>query len=115
MIFYFSCTGNTRWAAHKIAEATGDTLIDIAAELRKADEEDATDKERTFSYTLSADESLAFCFPVHGWRPPLAVRDFIRRLRICKTTDNYCYAVCTAGDTVGEAMDILKPTLQLWA
>lgn len=35
MIFYFSCTGNTRWAAHKIAEATGDTLIDIAAELKK--------------------------------------------------------------------------------
>ncbi len=111
MIFYFSCTGNTRWAAHKIAEATGDTLIDIAAELRKADEEDATDKERTFSYTLSADESLAFCFPVHGWRPPLAVRDFIRRLRISKTTDNYCYAVCTAGDTVGEAMDILEADL----
>ena len=111
MIFYFSCTGNTRWAAHKIAEATGDTLIDIAAELRKADEEDATDKERTFCYTLSADESLAFCFPVHGWRPPLAVRDFIRRLRISKTNDNYCYAVCTAGDTVGEAMDIFEADL----
>ena len=34
MIFYFSGTGNTRWAAIKLATATHERLIDIAEEMR---------------------------------------------------------------------------------
>lgn len=34
MIFYFSGTGNTRWAAIKLAAATHERLIDIAEEMR---------------------------------------------------------------------------------
>ena len=37
MIFYFSGTGNTKWAASKTAEALDDQLIDIAATLKHAD------------------------------------------------------------------------------
>ena len=35
MIFYFSGTGNTRWAAIRLASATQERLIDIAEEMRR--------------------------------------------------------------------------------
>ena len=71
MIFYFSGTGNTRWAAQKVAEATGDRLLFIPDEL-KGD----------CSYSLVPHEAVGFCFPVHGWQPPHIVREFIRRLKL---------------------------------
>ena len=104
MIFYFSGTGNTKWAASKTAAALNDQLIDIAATLKHAD------NDSTFSYELKDDEPVGFFFPVHGWRPPLIVKEFVRRLRI-NQAGSYCYVVCTAGDNVGEAVDILEKDL----
>lgn len=104
MIFYFSGTGNTKWAASKTAAALDDQLIDIAATLKHAD------SDSTFSYELKDDEPVGFFFPVHGWRPPLIVKEFVRRLRI-NQAGSYCYVVCTAGDNVGEAVDILEKDL----
>ena len=40
MIFYFSGTGNTRWAARKVADALGDRLVNIASEMRRVDGSD---------------------------------------------------------------------------
>lgn len=96
MIFYFSCTGNTKWAAEYLSEKTEDTLIDIAS------------KKTVTTFHANIGESIGFCFPIHGWRPPLFVREFISQLHIItpdKSTP-YCYALCTAGDTVGEGMDM---------
>lgn len=104
MIFYLSGTGNTKWAASKTAAALNDQLIDIAATLKHAD------SDSTFSYELKDDEPMGFFFPVHGWRPPLIVKEFVRRLRI-NQAGSYCYVVCTAGDNVGEAVDILEKDL----
>ena len=104
MIFYFSGTGNTKWAASKTAAALNDQLIDIAATLKH------DDSDSTFSYELKDDEPVGFFFPVHGWRPPLIVKEFVRRLRI-NQAGSYCYVVCTAGDNVGEAVDILEKDL----
>lgn len=101
MIFYFSCTGNTKWAAKTLAEATGDTLVNMA------------DEEPGKPYCTAEGERIGFCFPIHGWRPPLTVRRFITRLNITTPSGKapYCYAVCTAGDTVGEGMDIFESDL----
>lgn len=98
MIFYFSCTGNTRWAAETLAEATHDRLVEMSVE----------NIGSTFS--ISSGESIGFCFPVHGWRPPIIVREFLRDAHFVydDDTQHFCYALCTAGDTVGEAMDIFK-------
>lgn len=100
MIFYLSDTGNTGWAAKAIAEATGDKLLFIPKLLR----------EGQCSFTLEEGERLGFCFPVHGWRPPKIVREFIRRLSI-SAEGHYVYALCTAGDNIGETMDILRKDL----
>jgi len=102
MIFYFSGTGNTRWAANKLAEATEEKLVNIA---------ECIDKDCVFS--LNVGERLGFCFPVHGWRPPMIVRNFIKKFTIRNAAEHYCYAVCTAGDDIGETIKILRNDLKI--
>lgn len=100
MIFYLSGTGNTKWAASILGQMTGERLIDITKV-----------KEETAYFTPNTNERIGFCFPVHGWRPPLAFRRFLNKLRIDNPNNHYCYALCTAGDDIGETMDILKKDL----
>lgn len=40
MLYYFSATGNSRYAAERIAAATGDTACSITAKAKKAGRED---------------------------------------------------------------------------
>lgn len=110
MIFYFSGTGNTRWAAQKVAAATGDRLVNIAEEMLAAETAQASAPQ--FTYTLAQDERIGFFFPVHGWRPPRLVLDFLDRLHLTNADSHYAYVVCTAGDNVGEAVSILEKRLQ---
>ncbi len=99
MIFYLSCTGNTRWAAQYLARRTADRAISI------------TDIACDYNFTIAPDERLGFCFPVHGWRPSILFRNFISNLHIKGFNNNYCYALCTAGDNIGESMDLLTSDL----
>ena len=116
MIFYFSGTGNTQWAARQLAEATQERLLFIPDELKTACE-----------YTLEEDERIGFCFPVHGWQPPRIVREFIRRLTLHPQPSSsshhqsdishlpsniYSYALCTCGDSTGLAMTMLAKELE---
>ncbi len=100
MIFYFSGTGNTRWAAEFIARHTGERILSISDEIKTE-----------CRYTLSDDERIGICFPIHGWQPPRIVRDFIKKLSLPHSQSHYCYALCTCGDTVGDAITILNKDL----
>ena len=123
MIFYFSGTGNTRWAAIKLASSTQERLIDIAEEMRRMKTLGA---EKTEPFILKEGERLGFVFPVHGWRVPRLVRDFISRLQISLATSPsipadsqldirlytpFTYAVCTAGDSIGKTIENLDDAL----
>lgn len=99
MIVYFSATGNSLWVARKIAGATGDRLVRVTTD---------TDVP---TVVLDEGERLGFVFPVHGWRPPIIVRQFIERLSISNAAGHYTYAVCTAGDNIGETLRILADDL----
>lgn len=101
MILYLSDTGNTGWAAKTIAEATGDRLLFIP-ELTRS---------RQCDFTLAEGERLGICFPVHGWRPPMIVREFVKHLNV-NAKGHYVYALCTAGDNIGETMDLLRHDLE---
>jgi NAD-dependent dihydropyrimidine dehydrogenase PreA subunit/flavodoxin len=100
MIFYFSGTGNTRWAAQQVAAATQEKLLFIPEELQTSCE-----------YTLQDDERIGFCFPVHGWQPPHIVRTFISRLLITNAAGHYAYAICSCGDSTGLAMTMFRDEL----
>ncbi|MBQ7421234.1 MAG: EFR1 family ferrodoxin [Prevotella sp.] len=110
MIFYFSGTGNTRWAAKLLAEKTGEQLVYIPDAM--------ADKS---ARTIGKEERIGFAFPVHGWRPPKLVRAFVRGLRLQNEEGKplaetgqrpYCYALCTAGDTIGQSIEYLEKDLK---
>ena len=107
MIFYFSGTGNSKWAAKTLALETGDTLVSIP-EVIKSD----------CSFTLEKDEHVGFIFPIHGWRVPNIVKEFLTKLTI-KTlgedtshVKHYCFCLVTAGDSIGKAMERFQQQLK---
>ena len=105
MIFYFSGTGNTRWAAEEIAKAIGERLMFIPDEIRLG----------RYSYSLQTGERIGFCFPTHGWQVPRIVRNFIRRLSLHlpeHAPQPFCWALTTCGDNMGETMTILNRELK---
>lgn len=97
MIFYLSCTGNTKWVAETIARKLGERLVNVAEAVASG-----------CRYDVSEGELVGFCFPIHGWRPPRLMLDFLKKLRLCREQGGLpcAFAVCTAGDTVGEAMKV---------
>ena len=110
MVFYFSGTGNTKWAAARLAAATHEDLIPIAPYMRVDD----SSHNIAEPFILKEDERLGFVFPVHGWRVPRLVREFIRKMKIQRETPDanaedketfrkhpFAYCVCTAGDSNG--------------
>uniref|UniRef100_A0AB33J7I8 EFR1 family ferrodoxin n=1 Tax=Prevotella sp. GTC17260 TaxID=3236796 RepID=A0AB33J7I8_9BACT len=100
MIFYFSATGNSRWLARELGQATGEDLISIS-------ESSSPD-----CYTLKKDERIGFIFPIHGWRPPKIMLDFIAKLSFQGDNgQHYCYAAMTAGDDIGRSVDYLNKAL----
>ena len=121
MIFYFSGTGNTKWAASKLAAATREDLISIAPYMRADD----SSHNLAEPFILKENERLGFVFPVHGWRVPKLVREFICKMKIqrepsdasaenkAKADDNlknrpFAYCVCTAGDSIGLTIENLN-------
>lgn len=126
MIFYFSGTGNTKWAASKLAAATREDLISIAPYMRADD----SSHNLAEPFILKEDERLGFVFPVHGWRVPKLVREFICKMKIqrepsdasaenkAKADDSlknrpFAYCVCTAGDSIGLTIENLNKVISL--
>lgn len=127
MIFYFSGTGNTKWAASKLAAATHEDLVSIAQYMRGDD----ASHNIAEPFTLKEDERLGFVFPVHGWRVPRLVREFIKQMKVVMVTPEdkvkglsqetkdlsqegnhpFAYCVCTAGDSIGLTIDNLNDTI----
>ena len=141
MIFYFSGTGNTKWAASKLASATHEDLISIAPYMR------ADDSSHTLAepFILKENERLGFVFPVHGWRVPKLVREFIGRMKVQRAEPDatrsqtlsdisensasadasgisasagnsagslpFAFCVCTTGDSIGLTIENLNEVI----
>jgi ferredoxin/flavodoxin len=105
MIFYFTGTGNSLYAAKKIGNDMGEDLIDITAAM----------KEKTFVYTLSVDEKIGFVFPVYFYGVPSIVVDFIAELRIEQNLEGglkpYVFGVMTCGGSMGGTPKMLEDLL----
>lgn len=96
MIFYLSCTGNTRWAAERLASITNERTVSIP---------DAVMGDCAFH--LHAGERVGFCLPVHGWRVQPMVKEFIGKLKL-DNENAYCYFLLTCGDNCGTYAEQLE-------
>ena len=104
MIFYFSGTGNSYYAAKKVAEATGEKLISISQAL----------KERQFSYELADHEKIGFVMPIYAWDMPYFIIEFINKLELKGYQDQYVFGLVTGGGKTGAGYggERLEKTLQ---
>ena len=67
MIFYFSGTGNSAWAAQQLAHLTGDEVYDITALTNPPDVQSA--------------EQIGFVFPIYAWGVPEPMVTFAKKLK----------------------------------
>lgn len=87
MVFYFSGTGNSQWAAEEIAARTGDTAYDII-HLESVPE-------------VCGEAQVGFVFPIYAWGVPEPVRNFAKTLA---KTNAFTFGICTCGGDAGMAM-----------
>lgn len=87
MIFYFSGTGNSAWAARQLARLTDDTACDITQMSELPDLADA--------------RQIGFVFPIYAWGVPEIMADFAKKL---PATRAFTFGVCTCGEDAGHAM-----------
>ena len=105
MIYYFSGTRNSRYAAMRLGSLTGEEVRFIPA----------TDPYLE-SLDIQNDRSIGIVFPVYAWGVPPIVTDFIRKLPEAFMEDAKANAVpvwivATCGDETGMATDMLRKQL----
>ena len=86
MIFYFTGTGNSLYAAQFLSNKLDEPLVSIAAELNG---------RKSLNYTLSTDEKVGLVYPVYAWQPPYLVIDLIKAMKINNYRNNYLFSVST--------------------
>ncbi len=101
MIFYFSGTGNSLYAARTIARAQNEQLVSIAKE--------CYDKT-SFEYEVRENELLGFVYPIYAWAPPKLVMDFISNLDISGEKP-YVFSVSVCGDEEGKSTTVFQKSL----
>lgn len=104
MIFYFSGTGNSLYAAKMIALHTGEKLISIAEAENRAEE--------SHEYCLRDDEIAGFVYPVYAWGPPTIVLEFIEKLHLNNYRGNYVFSIVTCGGSIGNTMKVMQNRLR---
>ncbi len=102
MTFYFSATGNSQYAAEKIAAATGDRLISIGQALR----------DGHFDYDVSKDTYLGFVIPTFAWTLPGAVARFIEKMKLKGYNNQYTFGAFTCGESTGSEATALYTMLK---
>lgn len=89
MIMCFSGTGNSRFAAEKIAEITGDELVCLNDYMKDG-----------YKGNLVSEKPFVLVCPTYAWRVPLVVERFLETVRLEGSEDMYFVLTCgssTAG------------------
>ena len=90
MIIYFSATGNSRFAAHLLADQLNEPITDAGAWIKN------NQKGEFYSQT-----PWIFVAPTYSWQMPHIFADFIRETRFLDNRD--AYFILTCGGETGNA------------
>lgn len=93
MVFYFTGTGNSEYAARKLA--LDEPVISIAECVQN----------KKYHFTVSNGERLGFVFPVYFFGVPMLVDKFLKRLEISIPKRAYTYVAATCGGHTGSACE----------
>ena len=99
MIFYFTGTGNSLYAARKLADE-GEQIVSSVEAVRS----------KAFHYTLKDNEPLGFVFPVYFYTVSDPVLELVRNLTV--ENASFVYAVIPCGASIGAAGGFLKSELK---
>ena len=93
MIFYFSATGNSKYAALRLADATDDRLISLTDAVHS----------RCYQYDVSQERRIGFVTPAYYCGLPSILTFFMEKLKLTGYRDQYVYVVLTCGRSTGDA------------
>lgn len=98
MIVYFSATGNSKYAAERIAAAINDRAISI--------------EDDCYDIVLGDGECLGIVMPTHFWALPVPMKDYLQKMKLHRQGRHYIFTVSTYGTTAGcsgeEARHLLR-------
>lgn len=103
MIFYFSATGNSLYAAKTIAQNLGEDIINIATIMN--------DSDADCTFNLKNDEVIGFIFPLFAWSAPQMVFEFIEQVKFTNYNNNYTFTIATFGQNIGRFDNFIKEAL----
>ena len=90
VILAFSGTGNSRYVAKRIADATGDSVVDLNDMIKKGK-----------LLSIGEEDSLVVVSPTYGWRLPRVVEQMIRNASFAG--QKKIWFVMTCGSEIGHA------------
>ncbi len=90
MILYYTGTGNSAYAARRIAAEIGDEAIDLFSRLRDGD-----------TSPIESQKPWVIVTPTYAWRVPRIVRDWLSKTELRGSRD--IYFVMTCGSEIGNA------------
>lgn len=107
MIFYYSGTGNTKWAARQMSTLTADDAIFFIPSLLRSIESGYMNAAQLFAAQEQI-QQIGIMFPIYSWGVPPVVSRFIKNVLTHCKQNPYLWAICTCGDEAGIAMRCLK-------
>lgn len=101
MIIYFSATGNSQYAAERIAQATGDKTVSITSCI----------KDQQFQFTFHESEFFGIVSPTYSWGLPAIVKEFLQKINFIRKP-SYIWFLATYGTTTGQIGNFANEILQ---
>lgn len=102
MIFFFSATGNSKYVAIRLADATNDRIVSITDCIKQDD----------YNFASESNEYIGFVTPTYFWGLPTVVTDFLKKLKITNKGNPYVYHALTYGTTTGQAHRMMDKHLK---
>ena len=102
MIFYFTGTGNSLYAARTLGNELGEEVRSISDYINSSNERIAIGKG----------EVLGVVFPVYYYSIPTVVQDFLENMDIIMEEGSRSFVLATCGATTGDATKVAKDLLK---
>lgn len=114
MIYYYSATGNTRYAARFLGKVLNTETVNIIGQQKDDGRSELENSQQAAGkcYEAPKGEDIGLLFPIYCWGVPTVVSRFAERLFRHIGKERYVWMVCTCGDEAGTAMKSISRNLE---